>query len=191
MTIKRCVAGVDEAGRGPLAGPVFAAAVVLDPSRSIRGLADSKTLEPKHREELAVLIRERALAWAVGRAEVEEIDTINILHATLLAMQRAVAALSLLPQMIMVDGNRAPTVNCRVRTIVKGDATVPAISAASILAKVTRDAEMCDLETRYPGYGFAKHKGYGTGEHLQALDRLGVCPIHRRSFGPVRLRITL
>jgi ribonuclease HII len=191
MKFRRCVAGVDEAGRGPLAGPVFAAAVILDPSRRIGGLADSKALDPQRREELAVLIRERALAWAVGRAEVEEIDTINILQATMLAMQRAVAALSMLPQMVLVDGNRAPTVACEVRTVIKGDASVPAISAASILAKVSRDAEMCELETRYPGYGFAKHKGYGTEAHLEALDRLGACPIHRRSFAPVRLRIVL
>lgn len=184
-------AGVDEAGRGPLAGPVFAAAVVLDPTRRISGLADSKTLEPERREQLALVIRSRALAWGIGRAEVEEIDTINILQATLLAMQRAVAALTLVPEMILVDGDRAPAVSCRVRTVVKGDASVPAISAASILAKVARDAEMCALEERYPGYGFAKHKGYGTDEHLQALNRLGVCPIHRRSFAPIRLRIVL
>jgi ribonuclease HII len=185
------IAGVDEAGRGPLAGPVFAAAVILDPERRISGLADSKILEPERREELADAIRSRALAWSIGRAEVEEIDTINILQASLLAMQRAVAALVLPPEMVLVDGDRAPIVNYRVRTVVKGDASIPAISAASILAKVSRDAEMCALAERYPGYGFAKHKGYGTEEHLQALDRLGVCPIHRRSFAPIRLRITL
>ena len=184
-------AGVDEAGRGPLAGPVFAAAVILDPDRHISGLADSKTLEPQRREELALVIQLHALAWGIGRAEVEEIDTINILQASLLAMQRAVAALALVPDIVLVDGNRAPTVACVVRTVVKGDASIPAISAASILAKVARDAEMCALEERYPGYGFAKHKGYGTEEHLRALDRLGVCPIHRRSFAPVRLRVVL
>jgi len=184
-------AGVDEAGRGPLAGPVFAAAVILDPGRRISGLADSKILEPERREELAVVIKSRALAWGIGRAEVEEIDTINILQASLLAMQRAVAALTLAPDVVLVDGDRAPAVNCRVRTVIGGDATVRAISAASILAKVARDAEMCLLDERYPGYGFAKHKGYSTEQHFEALDRLGVCPIHRRSFAPVRLRIVL
>jgi ribonuclease HII len=183
------VAGVDEAGRGPLAGPVIAAAVILDPWQPIQGLADSKQLSPSQREQLADLIRTRARAWALGRAEVEEIDSINILQASLLAMQRAVAALDTVPELALVDGNRAPRLGCRVQTIVKGDATVPAISAASILAKVARDAEMCALEVRFPGYGFAMHKGYPTAAHLQALDRIGVSAIHRRSFGPVRRRV--
>jgi ribonuclease HII len=180
------VAGVDEAGRGPLAGPVIAAAVILDPARPIAGLADSKILLPAERERLAAIIRVQALAWAIGRAEVEEIDTINILQATLLAMARAVAVLQRQPELALVDGNQAPRLPCRVQTIVKGDATVPAISAASILAKVARDAEMCELEARYPGYGFATHKGYYTEQHLDALGRLGVSPIHRRSFSPVK-----
>ena len=183
------VAGVDEVGRGPLAGPVVTAAVILNPTDPISGLADSKLLSAAQREQLAEQIRLRALAWALGRAEVEEIDRLNILQATLLAMQRAVAALQPAPELALVDGNRAPTLACRVETIVKGDATVPAISAASILAKVARDAEMSEFELRYPGYGFAQHKGYPTSMHLQALDRLGVSPIHRRSFGPVRDRV--
>ncbi len=183
------IAGVDEVGRGPLAGPVFAAAVILDPARPIIGLADSKVLKPQRREELAEKIRERTIGWAIGRAEVEEIDTLNIFHASLLAMQRAVTALSPAPTMALVDGTHAPTLTCRVRTIIKGDVTVPAISAASILAKVTRDALMCDLDREYPGYGFAKHKGYPTLEHRNALTRLGVSPIHRRSFTLVRTRL--
>jgi len=183
------VCGVDEAGRGPLAGPVVAVAVILDPARPISGLADSKVLLPAERERLAVEIRTRALGWALGRAEVEEIDTINILQATLLAMQRAVAALDPTPVLALVDGNQAPRLTCRTQTIVKGDASVAAISAASILAKVARDAEMCTFEFKYPGYGFARHKGYGTPAHLAALKQLGVCPIHRRSFAPVRERL--
>ncbi len=183
------VAGVDEAGRGPLAGPVVAAAVILDPARPIPGLADSKVLTPVQRENLAEAIQARALAWALGRAEVEEIDAVNILQATLLAMQRAVATLTPKPELALVDGNRAPRLGCRVKTIVKGDATVAAISAASILAKVARDAEMCKLDTNYPGYGFARHKGYPTVGHLAALDRLGVSPVHRRSFGPIQSRL--
>jgi ribonuclease HII len=179
------VAGIDEAGRGPLAGPVVAAAVILDPKRRIRGLADSKVLAPERREELAVLIRERAVAWATGSADVEEIDRINILHATMLAMTRAVAALSVAPEEALVDGNRCPTLSCRVRAIVKGDRDVKAISAASIIAKTTRDALLRELDKLYPAYGFAQHKGYGTPEHLAALERHGPCPIHRRSFAPV------
>lgn len=179
------VAGIDEAGRGPLAGPVVAAAVVLDPRRMIRGLADSKQLRAGERETLARLIRERALCWALGRAEVEEIDRLNILQASLLAMRRAVEALPVVPQLALVDGNRSPDLDCAVRTIVRGDAFVPAISAASILAKVARDAEMCELDVHYPGYGFARNKGYPTREHLAALQRLGASPVHRRSFGPV------
>lgn len=180
------MAGVDEAGRGPLAGPVFAAAVMLDGARPIEGLADSKILSAGQREELAVLIRERALCWAVGRAEVEEIDRINILQASLLAMKRAVKALSLPPHLVMVDGNQPPALDCRVQTVVRGDALVPAISAASILAKVARDDEMRELDRRFPGYGFSHHKGYTTPQHLNALAKLGASPVHRRSFAPVR-----
>lgn len=180
------VAGVDEAGRGPLAGPVVAAAVMLDPSRPVPGLADSKTLGPDERERLAALIRQQALCWAVGRAEVEEIDRLNILRASLLAMERAVAALSAPPGLVLVDGMHLPRLSCPARAIVRGDASEPAISAASILAKVSRDKEMRELDVRYPGYGFARHKGYPTAEHLLALDRLGACTIHRRSFSPVR-----
>jgi ribonuclease HII len=178
-------AGVDEVGRGPLAGPVVAAAVILDPAKPIAGLADSKKLAANRREMLAAEIRERAYAWSIGRAEVEEIDRINILQASLLAMARAVAGLKYMPRLILVDGNQAPPVVCSVRTIIKGDATVPAISAASILAKVTRDAEMITLDSDYPGYGLARHKGYPTPDHLAALVRLGVTAIHRRSFSPV------
>ncbi|CAK0746684.1 RNase HII [Gammaproteobacteria bacterium] len=181
------IAGVDEAGRGPLAGPVYAAAVILDPAHPIAGLADSKKLSPARREILAVTIRERALAYAVARAEVEEIDRLNILHASLLAMVRAVVDLSIAPQLVLVDGNRCPTgLPCPARAIVKGDATEPAISAASILAKVARDAVMLDLDAAWPGYDFARHKGYPTADHLAVLARLGPCPEHRRSFAPVR-----
>jgi ribonuclease HII len=179
------VAGVDEAGRGPLAGPVVAAAVILDPGRRIRGLADSKVLSPERRAELAILIRERAIAWATGSADVGEIDTINILHATMLAMSRAVAALPVPPEEALVDGNRCPALSCRARAIVKGDRDVKAISAASIIAKTTRDAMLVELDRVYPQYGFAQHKGYGTPEHLAALERHGPCPVHRRSFAPV------
>jgi ribonuclease HII len=180
------VAGVDEVGRGPLAGPVVAAAVILDPARPIEGLADSKKLTEKRRELLDPLIREQALCWALGRAEPQEIDRINILQASLLAMQRAVAALATQPGLALVDGNKAPRLPCQVRTIVGGDASEPAISAASIIAKVARDREMVELDTRYPGYGLARHKGYPTKQHLQALRELGVSEIHRRSFGPVQ-----
>lgn len=179
------IAGVDEAGRGPLAGPVLAAAVILDSSRPIDGLADSKTLSPARRERLAEEIRGKALAWALGRAEVEEIDRLNILHASLLAMQRAVSGLSRVPDQVLVDGNRCPPLACPCRAIVRGDATVPAIGAASILAKVERDAELRQLHERYPDYGFARHKGYPTAVHLDALRRLGPCPEHRRSYAPV------
>ena len=179
------VAGIDEAGRGPLAGPVVAAAVILDPHRPVRGLADSKLLTPERREELAIRIRERAIAWSTGQADVTEIDTINILHATMLAMCRAVAALPITPEEALVDGNRCPDLSCRVRAIVKGDRDVKSISAASIIAKTTRDAMLRELDKLYPLYGFAQHKGYGTPEHLAALDRHGPCPIHRRSFSPV------
>ncbi len=182
----RHVAGVDEAGRGPLAGPVVAAAVILDEANPIAGLADSKVLSPARREELALLIRERALAWAVAEAQVEEIDRLNILQATLLAMQRAVAGLCLNPDVVLVDGNQLPSLACEAKAIVKGDATVPAISAASILAKVARDRTMNLLEDECPGYGFAQHKGYPTRDHMAALERLGVSRHHRRSFSPVR-----
>jgi ribonuclease HII len=178
-------AGVDEAGRGPLAGPVIAAAVILDPAKPIAGLADSKKLSSSRREALAAQIRERARAWAIGRADVAEIDQINILQASLLAMARAVAGLNIMPRMLLVDGTHAPPVTCPVQTIIKGDDKEPAISAASILAKVARDAEMVVLDGLYPGYGLAQHKGYPTADHLQALTQLGVTSIHRRSFSPV------
>jgi ribonuclease HII len=183
---QQLIASVDEAGRGPLAGPVIAAAVILDATNPIEGLADSKVLSASRREELAALIKERALCWALGRAEVEEIDRLNILRASLLAMKRAVSALSLPPELALVDGNQAPDLDCPVRTVVRGDATVPAISAASILAKVARDAEMDELDRRFPGYGFSRHKGYPTPAHLLSLETLGVSSIHRRSFAPVR-----
>lgn len=181
-----CLAGVDEVGRGPLAGPVVAAAVILDPERPIEGLKDSKQLSEKRRETLAAQIRERALAWSLGRAEVEEIDRINILQASLLAMQRAVAGLSLVPELVLVDGNHCPPVDCPVQAVVKGDSLIAAISAASIIAKVSRDQEMVALDRLYPGYGLAGHKGYPSKLHLEALQRLGVTPIHRRSYAPVR-----
>jgi ribonuclease HII len=182
----RLVAGVDEVGRGPLAGPVVAAAVILDPASSIAGLADSKCLTETRREELAVEIRARALAWALGRAEVEEIDRINILQASLLAMQRAVQALDPPPDYALIDGNRCPQLRCPAEAVIRGDASVAAISAASIIAKVARDEEMRAMDREYPGYGLASHKGYPSKAHLEALRRLGVTPIHRRSFGPVR-----
>ncbi len=183
------VAGVDEAGRGPLAGPVVAAAVILDPSRPIDGLADSKRLSEPQRERLAPLIRARARAWAIGSADRGEIDTLNILQATLLAMRRALLALAVRPAHVCIDGNRAPQLGdlgCTVETIIGGDALVPAISAASILAKTHRDALMRALEGHHPGYGFARHKGYGTAAHLAALRRLGPSSEHRLSFAPVR-----
>jgi len=180
------VCGVDEVGRGPLAGPVVAAAVILDPQRPIAGLADSKKLAPKRRERLFEQIRDEALAWSLGRAEVDEIDRINILQASLLAMRRAVDGLDRAPLHALVDGNRLPDLPCPATAIVGGDATEPCISAASILAKVERDREMVALDARYPGYGLARHKGYPTREHLAALASLGVSAIHRRSFAPVR-----
>ena len=176
------VCGIDEAGRGPLAGPVYAAAVILDRKRRINGLADSKVLTAERRDVLAGRIRERAIAWSVAHATVEEIDRINILQASLLAMRRAVQALGVAPAEAWVDGNQSPGLSCKTRTIVDGDALHPVISAASILAKTERDAEMCALSARYPHYGFDRHKGYGTPEHLDALGRLGPCEIHRRSF---------
>ena len=180
------VAGVDEAGRGPLAGPVVAAAVILDELRPIAGLADSKVLSPARRERLDGEIRAYALCCAVGSASVEEIDQLNILQATMLAMRRAVTALRILPHRVVVDGNRVPVLPMPVAAIVKGDALVAAISAASILAKVERDRLCLDLHARHPEYGFATHKGYPTAEHLQALAQHGACLAHRRSFGPVR-----
>lgn len=180
------IAGVDEVGRGPLCGAVITAAVILDPLRPIEGLNDSKKLTEARREKLYPLIQERALAWAIGRAEVHEIDQLNILHATMLAMQRAVAGLSIRPDRVLVDGNRCPVLPMPSEAVIQGDGRVAAISAASILAKVTRDREMHELELLYPGYGIAKHKGYPTREHLAALQTLGATPIHRRSFAPVR-----
>ena len=180
------VAGVDEVGRGPLAGPVVTAAVILDPDHPIDGLMDSKKLSEKRREELSVLIKENSLAWSIGRAEVEEIDEINILQATMLAMQRAVAGLSPAPKHVLIDGNRCPQLTCTAEAIIKGDGLVPSISAASIIAKVSRDNEMVELDALYPGYGLAGHKGYPTKAHRDALIELGVTPIHRRSFGPVK-----
>ncbi len=185
MTDSILIAGIDEAGRGPLAGPVVAAAVILDPTRPIAGLADSKTLSATRREQLAVEIRANALAWALGRAEAAEIDQINILQATLLAMERAVSNLGITPDSALVDGNRCPALPCPCQAIIKGDATEPAISAASILAKTARDAELRQLHERYPQYGFARHKGYPTAVHREALRRYGPCPEHRRSFAPV------
>jgi ribonuclease HII len=185
------IAGVDEVGRGPLAGPVVAAAVILDPEWPIAGLADSKKLSEKKREAMDQVIRERTLAWALGRAEVEEIDRINILQASLLAMQRAVEALSIAPDHAQVDGNRCPELACTTEAIVGGDGSEPAISAASIIAKVARDREMMELDLQYPGYGLARHKGYPTKAHLQALQELGVSPVHRRSFGPVKRLLSL
>ena len=186
-TVALLQCGVDEAGRGPLAGSVFAAAVVLDPARPIRGLADSKQLDPEVRTRLARRIRERSLAWAVASASVEEIDRINILQASLLAMRRAIELLTLEPDEVFVDGLHVPDVRCKCRALVRGDQLNPSISAASILAKTARDAEMVLLDRRFPGYGFANHKGYSTPEHLAALRALGPCEIHRRSFEPVHV----
>ncbi|WML88851.1 ribonuclease HII [Thiothrix subterranea] len=180
------VAGVDEVGRGPLAGAVVAAAVILDPQRPIAGLNDSKKLTEKRRERLALEIREKALAWSLGRAEVEEIDAINILQATFLAMQRALEGLNIQPDFVKIDGNHCPKLAYKMEAIIGGDATVAEISAASIIAKVARDAELVALDAIYPQYGFAKHKGYGTAAHLAALQEFGATPIHRRSFAPVK-----
>lgn len=180
------LAGVDEAGRGPLAGAVFAAAVILDPARPIAGLADSKQLSARRREDLSLSIREYSQAWAIACASVEEIDRINVLQASLLAMKRAVEALTLTASEIVVDGLHVPKVACPATALVEGDRLVPAISAASILAKVARDAEMREIDAKYPLYGFARHKGYATAIHLAALREHGPCPIHRMSFAPVR-----
>jgi len=180
------LAGVDEVGRGPLAGDVVAAAVILDPHRPVAGLRDSKKLSPARRDELAALIREQSLAWCVARASVEEIDQLNILQASLLAMKRAVQGLEPQPGYVLVDGNRLPRWEYESEPVVKGDNRVPAIAAASILAKVQRDQELVELEQVYPGYGFAAHKGYPTALHMEALRQLGVTPVHRRSFAPVK-----
>ncbi len=180
------IAGVDEAGRGPLAGPVYAACVVLDPRCPIAGLRDSKKLTPRQRAKFAEVIRRSAAAWALGRAEVEEIDRLNILQASLLAMARAVAALGLRPDRVLVDGRHCPAIGGAVEAIIRGDDRVPEIAAASILAKTARDEEMLRLDALYPLYGFGRHKGYPTPEHLAALGRYGVSPVHRRSFAPVQ-----
>ncbi|MBB87181.1 MAG: ribonuclease HII [Xanthomonadales bacterium] len=185
MTLLR-TAGVDEVGRGPLAGPVVAAAVILDPGQPIVGLADSKALTPARREALYDQIVERSLAWAIAEASVSEIDSLNILQASMLAMRRAVEMLTPAAEHALVDGNRDPGLACRATLVVGGDASEPAIGAASILAKVTRDREMHRLDVEYPDFGFAQHKGYPTRAHLAALKSLGVTPIHRRSFAPVR-----
>lgn len=183
------VAGVDEVGRGPLAGPVVAAAVILDPGRPITDIRDSKLMTPGQRSAVAEAIKAQAVAWAVGRAEVEEIDRLNILEASLVAMRRAVHALGRMPAEAWVDGNKAPALDCPVRLCIGGDGLHACIGAASILAKVTRDAEMVALAARFPEYGFERHKGYGTKEHLAALNRYGPSPLHRRSFAPVRALI--
>lgn len=180
------VCGVDEAGRGPLAGPVYAAAVILDPSRRVNGLADSKVLSAERREILAERIKERALAWSIAHASVEEIDRLNVLRATLLAMRRAVEALERPAEEAWIDGTHCPDLSCPVRAIVGGDSSVPQISAASILAKTERDAEMLRLHAQFPQYGLDRHKGYPTPEHLARLAEHGVCAIHRRSFAPVQ-----
>ena len=182
----RIVAGVDEVGRGPLAGDVVAAAVILDPEQPIIGLVDSKKLSEKKRAYLFDEIREKAMSWSVARASVAEIDQINILQASMLAMQRAVEGLHVQPDHVLVDGNRLPRWSFSAEAIVKGDDTVPAIGAASILAKVTRDRELVSLDEKYPGYGLAKHKGYPTQAHLRAIEQLGISDIHRKSFGPVK-----
>lgn len=185
------VCGIDEAGRGPLAGTVVAAAVILDPLRPIPGLNDSKKLSEKKRDALAVQIRERAVAWAVASASVEEIDRLNILHATMLAMQRAVAGLAVRPTGAMVDGNRCPMLDIPCEAVVKGDGKIASIAAASILAKTVRDAEMLSLHAQYPMYGFDRHMGYPTAAHFQALEEHGASPVHRRSFGPVAKQLSL
>ena len=185
----KIIAGVDEVGRGPLAGPVIAAAVILDASNPVAGLKDSKKLTPKRREELAAIIKEKALCYAFGRAEASEIDKINILQASLLAMQRAVLNLSLQPAYAMIDGTFCPKLNCQTEAVVRGDQKIAEISAASIIAKVYRDREMIEFDALYPGYGFAAHKGYPAKQHLEALALLGPTPIHRLSFAPVKKHI--
>ena len=185
------MAGVDEVGRGPLAGDVVAAAVILDPQNPIEGLADSKKLSEKKRDLLFIEIQQKALSFCVARAGVSEIDEINILQASLLAMKRAVEGLAIQPEHVLVDGNKLPQWDYASEPVVKGDSRVAAISAASILAKVTRDNELVVLDKQYPGYGLAQHKGYPTKMHLQALETLGITPIHRRSFGPVKAFLSL
>lgn len=185
--VEELVAGVDEVGRGPLCGPVVTAAVILDPRRPIDGLNDSKKLTAARREALFDEICEKSLAWCIARAEVDEIDHLNILHATMLAMKRAVEGLSVTPRLALIDGNRCPQLSVPSAPVIQGDGQVPAIAAASILAKVSRDREMCALDLCYPGYGLASHKGYPTPVHLDALQRLGPTIIHRRSFAPVRI----
>ena len=184
------MAGVDEVGRGPLAGPVIAAAVILDPLNPIQGLMDSKKISEKKRNILAIEIREKALAWAIGRAEHDEIDSINILQASLLAMKRAVESLSIKPELVMVDGLHCPDIVYKVEAVIKGDSKIPAISAASIIAKVARDNEMTAMDSQFPGYGFSQHKGYPTKMHINALKELGISSIHRKSFAPVKRLLT-
>jgi len=186
MAEAHLVAGVDEVGRGPLAGPVVAAAVILDPARPISGLADSKKLSEKQREKLSEIIRRDALSYAIARVDVDEIDALNILQASLLAMRRAILTLSQRPHEVLVDGNKIPAIDIPARAIVKGDSLVDAISAASIIAKVCRDNEMVRMCKRYPGYDFKSHKGYPTKTHMHALEQLGISVIHRRSYAPVR-----
>lgn len=184
------ICGVDEAGRGPLAGSVYAAAVILDPNKPIQGLADSKTISEKKRDGLAIKIKENAMAWAIASCSAKEIDQINILQASLLAMKRAVELMiidfNLTPELVQVDGNKCPPISLPCEAIVKGDSKVQAISAASILAKTARDAELYDLDKMYPQYGFAQHKGYPSQQHLKAIQDYGICPEHRLTFGPVR-----
>jgi ribonuclease HII len=190
MDESELIAGVDEVGRGPLAGPVVTAAVILDPGAPVHGLTDSKKLSAARREQLALEIRDKALAWSLGRAEVEEIDQLNILQATLLAMRRALDGLPVHPARVLIDGNRCPEAPYTMQAIIKGDAKIPAIGAASILAKVSRDAEMIQLDELYPLYGFAAHKGYPTKLHLQAIRDHGVLPCHRKSFRPVKILLS-
>lgn len=180
------ICGVDEAGRGPLAGPVFAAAVILDPAKPISGLRDSKKLSPARRDELALLIQRDALAWSIAQCSAAEIDSLNILQATMLAMRRAIEGLSVVPTLALIDGNRCPVTTIRTEAIVKGDDKVLEISAASILAKTARDALLLEMHARYPQYGFDQHKGYPTALHLARLRAYGVTPEHRRSYAPVR-----
>lgn len=191
MATEGLVAGVDEVGRGPLAGPVIAAAVILDPDNPIEGLTDSKKLTEKKRNLLSEEIKQKALSWCIARAEPSEIDDINILHASLLAMSRAVEGLDKQPDHCLIDGNKIPKLNCSAEAIVKGDLKEPAISAASIIAKVARDNEMCEMDALYPGYGFAKHKGYPTKQHREAIIEKGVTEIHRKSFAPVQEQLSL
>ncbi|WP_034297419.1 ribonuclease HII [Herbaspirillum sp. RV1423] len=185
------ICGVDEAGRGPLAGPVFAAAVILDPARPIAGLRDSKKLSEARRDALALEIKDRAIAWAIAECSEDEIDQLNILHASMLAMRRAVEALKTIPTLALIDGNRCPVMQIRSEAIVKGDDKVPAISAASILAKTARDAALLLLHEQYPNYAFDQHKGYPTPLHLERLRLHGVSPVHRKSYAPVRALLSV